>query len=94
MHTMAEVTCRLADDGEFELTDDLMAKAYEYAQQYGAEGAVFLFGRTNAVEAEVPDVKNAYDHRRVITPVLVNARTIEMGRFWFGDFAGTTENEE
>jgi hypothetical protein len=94
MHTMAEVTCRLADDGHFELTDDIMAKAYEYAEQYGAEGAVFLFTRTNSVEADVPDVKNAYDHRRVITPVLVNVRTVEMGRFWFGDFAGGSESEE
>jgi hypothetical protein len=94
MHTMAEVTCRLADDGEFVLTDDIMAKAYGFAEQYGAEGAVFLFTRTNTIEAEVPDVKSAYDHRRVITPILLNARTVEMGRFWFGDFAGTTESEE
>jgi hypothetical protein len=94
MHTMAEVTCRLQDDGEFVLTNDIMAKAYQYADQFGAEGAVFLFTRTNAVEADVPDVKNAYDHRKVITPVLINARTVEMGRFWFGDFAGTSENGE
>jgi hypothetical protein len=93
MHTMAEVTCRLADDGEFELTDDIMATAMKYATDYDAEGAVFLFTRTNAVEADVPDVKSAYDHRRVITPVLVNARTVEMGRFWFGDFAGNASEE-
>jgi hypothetical protein len=90
---MAEVTCRLADDGEFELTDDIMATAMKYATDYDAEGAVFLFTRTNAVEADVPDVKSAYDHRRVITPVLVNARTVEMGRFWFGDFAGNASEE-
>ena len=94
MHTMAEVTCRLADDGEFTLTNDLMAKAYEYANQYGAEGAIFMFTRTNSIEAEVPDVKSAYDHRRVITPILLNARSVEMGRFWFGDFAGNTQSEE
>jgi len=94
MHTMTEVTCLLADDGEFILSDDVMATAYDFAEQYGAQGAVFLFGRNNSIEAEVPDVKNAYDHRKVITPVLVNARTIEMGRFWFGDFSGTTESEE
>jgi hypothetical protein len=94
MHTMAEVTCRLADDGEFALTDEIMERAYGYARQYGAEGAIFLFTRTNSVDAVVPDVKDAYDHRRPISPVKVNARTIEVGRFWFNDFDAAGQGEE
>ncbi len=94
MHTMAEVTCLLADDGEFSLTDDIMAKAYDYAEQYGAEGAVFLFTRTNSVDAVVPDVKDTYDNRREISPVKVFARTVEMGRFWWNGLDDNTEGEE
>ncbi|MFH1463430.1 MAG: hypothetical protein ABIO70_03495 [Pseudomonadota bacterium] len=94
MHTMAEVTCRLADDGEFALTNDIMERAYGYARQYGAAGAVFLFTRTNSVDATVPDVKDAYDHRRPISPIKVNARTIEVGRFWFDDFDAAGQSEE
>ncbi len=94
MHTVAEVTCRLQDDGEFELSEDLLARAHGYAAQYGAYGAIFLLTRTSSVEAEVPDVKDAYDHRRPITPVQVNARTVTFGRFWYGENTGTIEGEE
>ncbi len=94
MHALSEVTCRLADDGEFELTLDMLARARDLGDRYGAEGAVFFFTRTSALEADVPDVKDAYDNRRPISPVLVNARTIEIGRFWFGEPAGDESGEE
>ncbi len=94
MHTMAEVTCRLADDGEFMLTNDIMATAYHYAELYGAEGAVFLFTRTNSLDMRVPDVKDTYDNRREIWPVKVYGRTVEMGRFWWNGLGDNTEGEE
>jgi hypothetical protein len=86
LHTVAEVGCRLRDDGEFVLTDELMAEAYAYAMQHRAAGAVLLFTRTRAVEVEVPDVKSPYDQRMEISPVLLNARSVVLGRLWFGDF--------
>ena len=94
LHTLAEVTCRLQDDGSFDLTNAMLENAMDLGERYGAEGAVFYFTRTSALEANVPDVKDAYDNRRPISPVLVNARTIEIGRFWFGEPAGTESGEE
>lgn len=93
LHTVSEVTCRLKDDGEFILTQDLLAKAQELADQNNVSGAIMMFGRSSKVEATVPDVKDAYDNRREISPILVNARTVEIGRFWYGDSTSTGQEE-
>lgn len=82
-HAVVEVTCRLADDGEFTLDNDILDKALSEAEDRNAEGAVFLFARSSQVDAEFPDSKDQYDTRKVISPVLLSARTVEMGRFWY-----------
>ncbi len=84
-HTVAEVTCRLEDDGQFTLTNDMLESALSMGQSMGAEGVVFFFSRSTLLDAEVPDVKDAYDNRRKISPVMLAARTMEMGRFWYSE---------
>jgi hypothetical protein len=80
---VAEVTCRLADDGEFVLTQEHVLEAVTYARRVGAEGAVFYFARSTGAEAVVPDVKNGYDERLAISPMKLTSRAVEIGRFWF-----------
>ena len=82
-HNMAEVTCRLHDDGEFALTDALVADALVYARAHGSEGVVFYFGRSTVAEIDVPDAMDNYGYRKVISPVKVAAKAIDIGRFWF-----------
>jgi hypothetical protein len=79
---LAEVTCRLRDDGEFALTNGMLAEALTYAQRSGSQGAVFYFARSTEVEAEVPAAKNRYNQRLDITPVKVTSRAINIGRFY------------
>ena len=82
-HTLVEVTCRVQDDGEFVLTTDQLADAMSIADAKNAQGSVFFFTRTSTSGAIVPDAKDSYDKRRAISPVLLSARTVEMGRFWY-----------
>jgi hypothetical protein len=82
-HNMAEVTCRLADDGEFALSSAIIADALAYARAHGSEGVVFYFARSNDAEVEVPDAMDNYGNRKSITPIKVASRAIEIGRFWF-----------
>lgn len=82
-HNMSEVTCRMKDDGEFALTEAIVADALEYARTHGSEGVVFYFGRSTEAEVEVPDAMDNYGARKVITPIKVASRAIDIGRFWF-----------
>ncbi len=82
-HNMSEVTCRLEDDGEFALTNDIVADALLYAQSHGGEGAVFYFARSTEAEVEVPDAMDNYGARKVISPIAVASRAVDIGRFWF-----------
>jgi len=82
-HTLVEVTCRVQDDGEFRLATDHLADAMSIADAKNAQGSVFFFTRTSTSEAVVPDAKDSYDKRRHISPVLLSARTVELGRFWY-----------
>lgn len=83
LDVVSEVSCRLADDGSFVLSDAMVKEAMDYAVKTGAEGAVFYFTRTTQTEGQVPDVKDIYDQRREVSPILVNARSVELGRFFF-----------
>lgn len=82
-HNMAEVTCRLADDGEFVLTRELLDEALTYAGRGNAEGAVFYFARSTDTAAEVPAAKDQYNQRLDISPIKLTSRAIDIGRFWF-----------
>jgi len=82
-HNMAEVTCRMKDDGEFALTNAIVADALTYARAHGSEGVVFYFGRSTEAEVEVPDAMDNYGNRKVITPIKVASRAIDIGRFWY-----------
>ncbi len=82
-HNMAEVTCRMADDGEFALTNSIVADALTYARAHGSEGVVFYFGRSNEAEVEIPDAMDNYGNRKSISPIKVASRAIDIGRFWF-----------
>jgi hypothetical protein len=82
-HNVAEVTCRLADDGEFKLTQARLDEAMAYAKRNGAQGAIFYFARSTEVAAKVPAAKDQYNQRLDISPVKVTSRAIDIGRFWF-----------
>jgi hypothetical protein len=82
-HNLAELTCRLADDGEFVLTEEMLLEAYTYAQRYGAEGAVFYLARSTEAEIVVPPVMNSYEQKLEISPVKLTSRVIDIGRFWY-----------
>jgi hypothetical protein len=90
-NNVAEVTCRLADDGEFVLEESFLKDALKEAEVSGAEGAVFFFSRNTSVAAEVPDAMDIYFQRRPISPVRVNTRSVEIGRFWYGAATSTEE---
>ncbi len=79
---LAEVSCRLMDDGEFQLTNEHLARALEYASVKGGEGAVFYFSRSTDLDATVPPVKDQANYKRDIGQVKVRAHTVDMGRFW------------
>ncbi len=79
---LAEVTCRLADDGEFVLSDAIVEEALTYARIHGAEGAVFYLARSTEVEATVPPAKDQYRQKLDISPIKLTSRAIDIGRFW------------
>ena len=83
LDNVAEVTCRLADDGEYTLTAAQLEEALTYARRVGAEGAVFYFARSTETEAVVPAVKNQFDQRLEISPIKLTSRAVDIGRFWF-----------
>jgi hypothetical protein len=82
-HNLSEVTCRLADDGEFVLTNAIVEQALTYAREHHAEGAVFYLTRSTEAEATVPLAKDQYNQRLDISPVKITSRAVEIGRFWF-----------
>lgn len=82
-YNLVEVSCRLADDGEFTLTTEHLANALEYAGRKDAGGAMFFFGRSTELDAVVPDVRDQEGFRRSIEPIKIRANSVEVGRFWF-----------
>lgn len=80
---VAEVTCRLKDDGEYTLDVSQLQDALEYARRNEAEGAIFYFARSTEAEATVPPAKDQYNQRLDITPVKLTSRAVDIGRFWF-----------
>jgi hypothetical protein len=86
-NNLAEVSCRLMDDGEFTLTNEHLARGLEYATAKGAEGAVFYFSRSTDLNADVPAVKDQANYKRDIGQVKVRAHTVDMGRFWVSETA-------
>lgn len=82
-HNVAELTCRLADDGEFVLTEAMLQEALTYAARGGAQGAVFYFARSTDAEAVVPAAKDQYNQRLDISPIKLTSRAIDIGRFWY-----------
>ena len=81
---MAEVTCRLANDGTFTLTEEMLEDALAYGQMRGIGGVVFYLSRETEAEATMPAAKDLYDQRHDITPVRLTARSVRIGRFWWG----------
>ena len=85
-HNLAEVPCRLTDaDVRFELTQDIVEKAMDYAALHGAEGAVFYLSRSSETEIQGPPVRDRFGKRHNTSPVKVVARSMQIGRFWFGE---------
>ena len=85
-HNLAEVTCRLDDEaGRFVLTQDILDKAMDYAALHGAEGAVFYLTRSTETEIQGPPVRDRFGKRHDTSPVKVVARSMQIGRFWFGN---------
>ena len=79
-----EVTCRLANDGTFTLTEEMLEDALAYGQMRGIGGVVFYLSRETEAEATMPAAKDLYDQRHDITPVRLTARSVRIGRFWWG----------
>lgn len=85
LHNLSEVTCRLADDGEFELNSAIIQDALTYARRYNAGGAVFYLARSTEADIVVPPAMNTYEQRKEISPVKLTSRAIDIGRFWYGE---------
>jgi hypothetical protein len=79
---VAELTCRLADDGEFTLTQAHVDEALTYARSRSAQGVVFYLARSTEVEAKVPPAMDQYRQKLDISPIKVTSRAIDIGRFW------------
>ena len=84
---LAEVSCRLVDDGEFTLTNAYLEDALKYASAKGAEGAIFYFSRSTTLDADVPPLKDQANFKRDIGQVKVRANSVDVGRFWVNDSA-------
>jgi hypothetical protein len=80
---VVEVTCRLKDDGEFVLTNEMLADAITYARAHSAAGSIFYFARGLETDMTVPDAADSYKQRHSITPVKVATRAVDVGRFWY-----------
>jgi hypothetical protein len=83
MHNLSEVTCRLKDDGDYELSVDQLQEALTYARRYGAEGAVFYLARSTEADVTIPPVMNSYEQRLDVSPIKLTSRVIDIGRFWY-----------
>lgn len=84
LHTMVEVTCTVdASAGEFTLTTEQLAEALDFADLYGAAGAVFYVAHTQRTMVEIPPVRDNFGHRRDIPPVTVVGKAVQVGRFWY-----------
>ncbi|MDP6935325.1 MAG: hypothetical protein QGG40_20565, partial [Myxococcota bacterium] len=84
LHTVVEVTCTFDDqDGEFDLTSEILADALAYAQQYDAQGAIFYFTRSTSADIQTPPVRDRYGKRRDISSLKVVSRAVQMGRFQY-----------
>jgi len=82
-NNVAEVTCRMKDDGSFALKSVQLQEALAYARRRGAQGAVFYFARSTDAEAKVPPAKDQYNQRLDISPIKLTSRAVDIGRFWY-----------
>ncbi len=83
---LAEVSCLIADDGEFALTMDHLDAALGYVERNGgAGGAVFYFSRTTEMDLPLPAVKDREGNRRDVPAAQVQANSVKVGRLWLED---------
>ncbi|MFK7928627.1 MAG: hypothetical protein AB8H79_10605 [Myxococcota bacterium] len=83
---LAQVVCNIPkQDGNFTLAQSTIADAYDYAKSKGAGGALFMMGRTQSVEVATPDVKDPYDNRHEVSPILLSTKAIKIGRFFWDE---------
>lgn len=82
---VAEVSCLLADDGSFTLTNAHLARAREYAVEIGSPGAVFYLVRSTEIQAQMPDLRDGEGFRRQVGTVTVRSNNVALGRFWVDD---------
>jgi hypothetical protein len=80
---LAQVVCKLENDGEFTLDQSMLEEAMRYAVDRGGDGAIFMMGRSRTVEASIPPVKDPFDQFHDVNPVVVSARTVRIGRFFW-----------
>jgi hypothetical protein len=84
-HNLAEVSCRLDEDtGRFVLSQDILESAMDYAALHGAQGAVFFLTRSTETNVQAPAVRDRYGKRHETSPIKVVSRSMQVGRFWFG----------
>jgi hypothetical protein len=77
------VVCLLEDDGEFELNEDVFARARAHAENYEIGGVVFFLSRASLEDVAVPPAKDRWDQRHDITPMRLLAQSVRIGRFWW-----------
>ena len=88
---LAEVSCLVSDDGEFDLTMDHLEDAIAYVERNGgAGGAVFFFSRTTEMALPLPAVKDREGNRRDVPDAQVQANSIKVGRLWLEDDSMTS----
>ncbi len=84
-HNLAEVSCRLDDgQGRFVLTQEIVQSAMDYGALHGAQGAVFFLTRSTETNVQAPPVRDRYGKKHVTSPIKVVSRSMQVGRFWYG----------
>jgi len=92
---IAQVVCNIPKaDGSFTLDQGALAQAYDYAKSKGAGGALFMMGRTQSVEVATPDVKDPFDQRHRVSPILLSTKAIKIGRFFWDEDTSTDGGDQ
>jgi hypothetical protein len=80
---LAQVVCKADNNGQFTLTQDMLADAFDYAVERNGGGAIFMMGRMTSTAAVIPAVKDQYDQIHEVSPVKVSAKAVKVGRFFW-----------
>lgn len=84
LHNVVEVTCTLDPAaGAFTISNEQLAQALSFADQYQASGAMFYIARTQTETMAIPPVRDNFGNKRNSDSVVAVAKAVQVGRFWY-----------